>query len=78
MSLLLEIKKIEDRQTRQSLSPYVCLLKSGFPEYQICDQVKKHIAGLESIAVSKPDDQEIQEVLENLSEVKKYVHDICT
>jgi len=73
MSLLLEIKKIDNLQTRQSLSPYVCLLKSGFPEWQIKDQIKKHILGLESLLDSKPKDEELMGVLESLIDLKAYV-----
>jgi len=73
MSLLVEIKKIDNLQTRQSLSPYVCLLKSGFPEWQIKDQIKKHILGLESLLDSKPKDEELMGVLESLIDLKAYV-----
>lgn len=74
MSLLLEIKKIEDRQTRQSLSPYACLLKSGFPETQVKDQIKRHILGLESLAKSKPEDDDLIGILESLTNLKAYVY----
>lgn len=51
------------------LQPYRQLLEAGFPSWQIADQVRKHIAGLESL----PPGSDSEAVCQALREANEFL-----
>lgn len=71
MSLLLELEKIKDKESRQSVDVYIHLLKAGFPEEHIRSELIKHIDALEN-SLSKKHDSLIQKVYNDLKHFKDH------
>ena len=71
MSLLLELEKIKDKESRQSVDVFIHLLKAGFPEEHIRSELIKHISALEH-SLSKKHDSLVQKVYNDLRHFKDH------
>lgn len=56
------------------LQPYRQLLEAGFPAWQIADQVRKHIAGLENLPPSS-DSEAVRLALQEANEFLTLLED---
>ena len=70
MSLLEKLESITDEITKRSISPMIDLLKAGFPEEHIKDQLEKHKQSLR-IYISTNSSEDVTSCIKVLNNLNK-------